>query len=189
VIDDYRRTGLSLKIHPAALLRPDLAAMGAVEADSLRALPSGRRVKVAGHLLVRQMPGSANGTVFLTIEDETGTANVIVWPSVFERFRAIIIGGRLIGVTGPLQNEHGVIHIVADRVEDLSHVLVTLGERTDIVTSLARADEFRKPQSVRAKAERSAVGAKSLAAYRAQLQGSLFPERPDAFIPHGRSFQ
>lgn len=72
VIDDYRRTGLSLKIHPAALLRPDLAAMGAVEADSLQEMPSGRRVKVAGHLLVRQMPGSANGTVFLTIEDETG---------------------------------------------------------------------------------------------------------------------
>lgn len=114
---------------------------------------------------------------------------MIVWPTVFERFRSVIIGGRLIGVSGPLQNEHGVIHVVADRVEDLSHVLVTLGERTDVVTSLARTDEFKRPQSLRAKVERRSVKSRSLAAYRAQLQGSLFPERPDAFIPQGRSFQ
>ena len=85
-----------------------------------RALP---RVTVAGLVLVRQRPGSAKGVVFMTIEDESGVANAIVWPKVFEAQRAQVIGARFVAITGRLQNEAGVIHVVAEHVEDLSSML------------------------------------------------------------------
>ena len=75
---------------------------------------------VAGLVLVRQRPGTAKGVIFMTLEDETGVANVIVWPKAFERLRAIVLGARFVAVTGKLQNEQGVIHVVADRMEDLT---------------------------------------------------------------------
>ena len=78
-----------------------------------RDAPSGRRVTVAGLVLVRQRPGTAKGVIFMTLEDETAIANTIVWPRVFESFRPIVLGARLISVTGKLQNEYGVIHVVA----------------------------------------------------------------------------
>ena len=83
---------------------------------------------VAGLVLVRQRPGTAKGVIFMTLEDEAGVANIIVWPKAFERLRAIVIGARFVAVTGKLQSEAGVIHLVADRMEDLTPMLGLLSE-------------------------------------------------------------
>src|SRR5690606_34092014 len=86
-------------------------------------LRSGHRLTVAGLVLVRQRPDTSSGVIFMTIEDEGGWANVIVWPRVFETYRPTVLAARLVAISGRLQNEHGVIHVVADRFEDLSHLL------------------------------------------------------------------
>ena len=85
--------------------------------------PNGARVAVAGLVLVRQRPGTANGVIFVTLEDETGIANVIVWRKIYERFRRAVIAGRLLKATGRIQRESGVTHIIAEEIEDLSHML------------------------------------------------------------------
>jgi DNA polymerase III alpha subunit len=85
--------------------------------------PAGARVAVAGLVLLRQRPGTAKGVIFLTLEDETGTVNVVVWAQVYERFRRAVIAGRLLRVTGKLQREAGVVHVVAELIEDLSYLL------------------------------------------------------------------
>lgn len=85
--------------------------------------PSGARVTVAGLVLVRQRPGTAKGVVFLTLEDETGVANVVVWQKVFQRFRRAVVAGRLLRVTGRLQRESEVVHIVAEGIEDITDML------------------------------------------------------------------
>lgn len=85
--------------------------------------PRGARVTVAGLVLVRQRPGTAKGTVFLTLEDETGVANVIVWPNVFRRFRRAVVTGRMLRVTGRLQRDAEIVHIIADEIEDISDML------------------------------------------------------------------
>lgn len=85
--------------------------------------PGGARVCVAGLVLLRQRPGTAKGVIFVTLEDETGTANVVVWASVYERFRRAVISARLLRVTGRLQREAGVVHVVAEVIEDLSPLL------------------------------------------------------------------
>jgi error-prone DNA polymerase len=122
IIEDYRFLSISLKGHPVAFLRPRLEARGALPCEALSRFPDGdgRRVTVAGLVLLRQRPGTAKGVVFMTIEDETGQANIIVWPKLLERQRAEIIGARYVAVAGRLQKEAGVIHIVAQRVDDLS---------------------------------------------------------------------
>ena len=84
---------------------------------------SGARVCVAGLVLVRQRPGTAKGVIFLTLQDETGLANVVVWANVYERFRRAVIAGRLLRVTGKLQREAGVVHVVAEQIEDISPML------------------------------------------------------------------
>jgi DNA polymerase III alpha subunit len=85
--------------------------------------PNGARVTVAGLVLVRQRPGTAKGVIFLTLEDETGVVNVVVWAKVFDRFRRAVIAGRLLRVTGRIQREMDVIHVVAEMIEDVSHLL------------------------------------------------------------------
>ena len=85
--------------------------------------PAGARVTVAGLVLLRQRPGTAKGVIFVTLEDETGIANVVVWAQVYERFRRAVIAGRLLRVTGRLQREAGVVHVVAELIEDLSPLL------------------------------------------------------------------
>lgn len=95
----------------------------ALPAARLDEPPGGARVTVAGLVLVRQRPGTAKGVIFVTLEDETGTANVVVWPKVFERHRRAVMAGRLLRVTGRLQREAGVVHVVAERIEDLSGLL------------------------------------------------------------------
>ncbi|MBL1256211.1 error-prone DNA polymerase [Methylocystis sp. Sn-Cys] len=122
IVEDYRFLSLSLKGHPVAFLRARLEARGALPCEALSRFPDGdgRRVTVGGLVLLRQRPGTAKGVVFMTIEDETGQANIIVWPKLLERQRAEIIGARYVAVTGRLQKESGVIHVVAQRVDDLS---------------------------------------------------------------------
>ncbi|HEY3910329.1 MAG TPA: error-prone DNA polymerase [Stellaceae bacterium] len=130
VVEDYRSLRLSLKRHPLAFLRAELAREGLVAAADLAHLPVGRRLAIAGIVLIRQRPGSANGVVFITIEDETGIANLIVWPPILERFRRAALGATLLSCTGRLQREESVIHVVADRLADLTPRLNTLRERT-----------------------------------------------------------
>jgi error-prone DNA polymerase len=150
VIEDYRRLRLSLRAHPVSFVRGELAAKGILRSEELAGNQRGR-VKVAGLVLVRQRPGSASGVVFMTLEDETGVANIIVWPKVFERLRPIVIGARFVAVTGKYQNESGVIHIVAERMEDLTPLLGKLSRHSGEIDVLARADEVRRPQNEREK--------------------------------------
>ena len=95
VVEDYRRLSLSLKAHPASFMRARLSARGILRSEALRSVKNGERVTVAGLVLVRQRPGTAGGVIFMTLEDETGVANIIVWPKVFERLRAIVLGSAL----------------------------------------------------------------------------------------------
>jgi DNA polymerase III alpha subunit len=145
VVEDYRHLKLSLRAHPVSFLRADLDAQGIVRNDDLTRTPSGRRVTIAGAVLIRQRPGTAKGVIFMTLEDETGIANTIVWPKIYEVFRPVVLGARLVSVTGKLQNEKGVIHVVADRVDDLTPLLGRLSEHGHEVESLARCDEVKRP--------------------------------------------
>jgi error-prone DNA polymerase len=128
VVEDYASLGLSLKRHPLAFLRAELAREGLVRAADLAQLPVDCRVATAGIVLIRQRPGSAKGVVFVTIEDETGIANLILWPPILERFRRAALGATLLGCAGKLQRDQGVIHIVAERLTDLTPRLHTLRE-------------------------------------------------------------
>jgi error-prone DNA polymerase len=130
VVEDYASLSLTLKRHPLAFLRAELAREGRVTAAELAHLPVDRRLAIAGVVLIRQRPGSANGVVFITIEDETGIANLIVWPQILERFRRAALGATLLSCTGKLQREESVIHVVADRLDDLTPRLNTLRDRT-----------------------------------------------------------
>ncbi|MDB6452517.1 error-prone DNA polymerase [Falsirhodobacter sp. 20TX0035] len=132
VVEDYSHTGLSLRRHPVAFLREDLARRGLLPCAEAMATRSRRRwCEVAGLVLVRQRPGSAKGVMFLTLEDESGIANIVVWPKIFEAHRRIILGARLIGVQGHVQREGEVVHLVARRITDLSAELASVGARGD----------------------------------------------------------
>jgi error-prone DNA polymerase len=145
VVNDYRFLELSLRPHPAGFLRNDLARRGIIRNEELRVLPSGARVSVSGLVTVRQQPGAAHGVIFMTIEDETAVANIIIWPKTFERFRPIIMGARYIAVSGELQQESGVIHVVAARLHDLTFLLARLTEDAPPIEALARADAVKRP--------------------------------------------
>ncbi len=91
--------------------------------DQLDLPPNGARVAVAGLVLVRQRPGTAKGVIFITLEDETGVSNIVVWRALYEKFRRAVIAGRCLKVTGRVQREGGVVHIVAEEIEDISWML------------------------------------------------------------------
>jgi len=145
VVNDYRFLELSLRPHPASFLRADLAGRGIIRNEELRAKPSGARVTVSGLVTIRQQPGSAHGVIFMTIEDESAVANIIVWPKTFERFRPIVLGARYVAVTGDVQQEAGVIHVVAARLDDLTALLGRLMQDAPPIESLARADAVKRP--------------------------------------------
>jgi DNA-directed DNA polymerase III PolC len=145
VVNDYRFLRLSLRAHPAQFLRADLGQRHILRNAALRGLANGTRARISGLVTCRQRPGSANGVVFMTIEDESAVANVIVWPKVFERVRPIVLGARYVVVSGVLQEESGVIHVVADRLEDLTYLLAGLVEHGAEIDGLARCDEVRRP--------------------------------------------
>ena len=128
VVEDYRAVQLSLRAHPLAFLRSDLARRGVVTARALETIRDGRFVEVAGIILVRQKPGSAKGVLFLTIEDETGIANGILWPDRFEAQRRTVLASAMIGMRGKVQREGQVIHVIAERIVDYTPLLRTVGE-------------------------------------------------------------
>lgn len=128
VVEDYRSTGLSLRAHPVSFLRDGLSRQGMHRCADLAHLRDGRRVTLAGLILVRQRPGSAKGVIFVTIEDETSFANVVVWPDVFDANRPVILGSRMLAVHGRVQKEGEVIHLIAERVENLSPLLDSLSD-------------------------------------------------------------
>jgi error-prone DNA polymerase len=130
LVADYASTGLTLGRHPLALLRPRLARMRFAAAEEIRGLPSGSPVRTAGIVTGRQRPGTASGTVFVTLEDETGTINVIVWRDLTERQRRELLGARLMGVEGVLEREGEVMHLVAKRLSDHSALLGRVATRS-----------------------------------------------------------
>ena len=154
VIEDYRHLHLSLKAHPVSFLRADLDARGIVRHELLPTLVPGRRVTIGGLVLVRQRPGTGNA-IFMTLEDETAIANTIVWPRKFEQYRPVVMGARLISVTGVLQNEKGVIHIVADHFEDLTLLLGRLSEQGARIDPAMPPDEIKRPPISRQRHPRS----------------------------------
>jgi len=123
IVADYAHTGLTLRRHPIAVLRERLGARGFVDSTRLRSLTNGSNVRTAGLVITRQRPGSAEGVTFVTLEDEHGSINLIVWRDVAERQRQALIGSRLLGLAGKLQREGEVMHVIAHRLVDLSRWL------------------------------------------------------------------
>lgn len=183
VLNDYRSLSLSLKAHPVSFLRTRLDRLGIVPSRDLERFSNGSVVSVAGLVLVRQRPGSAKGVVFMTLEDETGVANAIVWKKVFSLYRPIVMGARFVRIDGRLQKAHGVIHVVADRLTDMTAMLAMLQEE-----SRPDASQFHPP------VENAGVGASHGPAER--TSGRLQPsERRISsggslrhLLPKGRNF-
>ena len=143
VVEDYSHVGLSLRSHPVAFLRAELRQRRIISCADAMASRDGRRVETAGIVLVRQRPGSARGVMFITLEDETGIANLVVWKKVFEQHRRVVLSAGMIAVTGRIQREGEVVHVVVHRITDLSHELASLGERdAPFPLPHGRGDEF-----------------------------------------------
>jgi error-prone DNA polymerase len=123
VVEDYSSAGLTLRKHPVSFLREQLVQLRAVTAEQLAELTPDRRVKVAGLVLMRQRPSTANGITFVTLEDETGVANLVVFPSVWQHFRQTARFATVMLATGRLQREGDVIHVVCERLDDVSEML------------------------------------------------------------------
>ncbi|MCP4182030.1 MAG: error-prone DNA polymerase [Hyphomicrobiales bacterium] len=157
VIQDYRYLSLSLKAHPLSFLREDLKRSGLVTNRQLETIANGRWITIAGLIVVRQRPGSAKGVVFMTLEDETGIANIVVWSKVFEKYRSVVMASRFVKVRGKLQKADGVTHLVADFIEDASPLLIALTEEASVnagttkdtaivsLGGIANADEVKQP--------------------------------------------
>jgi len=130
VVNDYQTVRLSLKAHPMRFVREHYASKGFITADKLISIRDGKRVSMSGLVLIRQRPGSAKGVCFITLEDETGIANLVIWPDVFDKQRKIVMGARLMAVHGIIQKdaEDGVIHVVARQLEDHSQMLRHLSD-------------------------------------------------------------
>ncbi len=130
IVADYRRLGLTLRRHPLALLRRQLRERRLATADEIMQVPHGRLVRTAGIVIGRQRPDTASGVVFVTLEDETGAVNVIVWRDLGDRQRRELLGSRLLGVHGKVEREGAVVHVLASRLTDLTPLLGTLRTRS-----------------------------------------------------------
>jgi error-prone DNA polymerase len=146
VVEDYISLRLTLRAHPMELLRPTIS--GLTPHDRLPVAPL-KRTSVCGLVITRQRPGTASGVIFLTLEDETGVSNVVVWPKVYKRFRRIVMGGRLLRVTGRLEREGIVVHLIADQIEDLSHRLSDLGHPLDDAVGITQPQADDAPRTYR----------------------------------------
>ncbi len=143
VVLDYGHTGLTLREHPVSFLRRDLAERRIVTCREAMSARDGRWLMAAGLVLVRQRPGSAKGVIFLTLEDETGVANVVIWPKLFERSRRIALGASMMGINGRIQREGEVVHLVAQQLFDYSGQLNDLADRNlEFRLPTGRGDEF-----------------------------------------------
>jgi error-prone DNA polymerase len=148
VVADYQTTRLSLKAHPMAFLRAGLAERGFVRACDLRERKLRSMVQVCGVVLIRQRPGSAKGVTFITLEDETGVINLVVWPDLKEKLRKVVMGARAMEVRGRVEYDDEVIHVIAAHLTDVTHTLHALSD--DLLdTPLARADEVNRPMPER----------------------------------------
>jgi len=190
VIHDYRTQSMSLKAHPMSFLRADFARLGILPSMALDTTANGRRVTVAGLVLVRQRPGSAKGVIFMTIEDETGIANAIVWPTVFDQYRRVVMGARLVSVRGRLQKADGVTHIVAEHVEDLTEHLAKLSEDGRGLDTLANADEVKHPVAEHRARPKHNAAAIALLKEMPELRQDLRQQAEQAMkvMPSGRNF-
>jgi error-prone DNA polymerase len=142
VVEDYRTLQLSLRAHPLSFLREALDKMGIVRCADLGGIRDGRNIEVAGVILVRQRPGSAKGVLFVTIEDETGIANGILWPDRFDIYRRQVMSASMIAMRGRMQKEGEVIHIICDRIVDHDAMLRQVG-RTGFAVAPGRGDGAR----------------------------------------------
>ena len=129
IVEDYSHLGHTLRRHPLALLRPALSDLGRVSCKAAVGARDGQFVRTAGLVLVRQMPGTAKGVMFMTLEDESGETNVIVWRTLYEQQTRIALGAHLLGVDGRIQREGEVVHLVAYKLHDLTGVLATLQDQ------------------------------------------------------------
>ena len=147
VFEDYIGTRLTLRTHPVTLLQEDIGET--LPSKDLRDTVDGRWVEVCGLVITRQRPGTASGVIFLTLEDGTGVANIVVWPSMFEKRRKAVMAGRLLKIRGKLQREGIVIHVIANQITDLSYLLDTLGDAGSAGDKLNpthdNADEAKRP--------------------------------------------
>jgi len=170
VVADYQTTRLSLKAHPMAFLRPGLAERGFVRACDLRERKFRSMVQVAGVVLIRQRPGSAKGVCFITLEDETGVINLVVWPDLKEKQRRVVMGARLMEVRGRVEYDDEVIHVIAQHMTDATDALYSLSD--DMLNApVARADHVNSPLP-------SQVGGKKTINLRDDLESN-----PPAFAP------
>ncbi len=174
VAQDYSSLRLSLKAHPISFFRKEFEEKGFLRADQLADRRDGSWVSIAGLVLVRQRPGSASGVIFATLEDETGVANVIVWPKTFERHRKTVMAAKLLTVTGRLQKEGQVTHLVSHRLDDQSWRLAALAEGGEFTEATAHADEINRPQA----------DPRTVALYRRIMRG----ERLEDILPKSRDF-
>ncbi|SFA91466.1 error-prone DNA polymerase, DnaE-like [Poseidonocella pacifica] len=146
VVEDYVSMRLTLRAHPMELLRPVIP--GILPHETLADAPLGRTC-ICGLVITRQRPGTSSGVIFLTLEDETGVSNVVVWPKVYERFRRTVMGGRLLRVTGQIQREGIVVHVIAEQIEDLSHCLSELGHPMDEAVGITQPQADDAPRAPR----------------------------------------
>jgi len=143
VVEDYAHVGLTLRAHPISFLRRDLTARRIVTCSDAMNARDKSWLCVAGLVLVRQKPGSAKGVMFITIEDETGPANIVVWPSLFEKRRRVVLGAAMMAIQGKIQREGDVVHLIARQLDDLSGDLAALADRdTEFRNPSGRGDEF-----------------------------------------------
>jgi error-prone DNA polymerase len=183
VVNDYQTLRLSLKAHPVSFLRQRLAAGRVVACEDLKHMKNGAYVAVAGVVLVRQRPGSAKGVVFMTLEDETGIANTVVWANTLERFRRIVMTARLILVKGYIQRHNDIIHVVSKTLEDRSDWLRDLSPGATIMPiPIANADEVLRPEPgiQRKKNEPGQL--------RHPRDARIMPKAADTILPRSRDF-
>jgi error-prone DNA polymerase len=144
VVEDYGHVGLTLRAHPISFLREDLRRRRIVTCQEAMDARDGRWLEAAGIVLVRQRPGSAKGVMFITLEDESGIANLVVWAKVFEQYRRVVLSAGMIAVRGRIQREGDVVHLVAQRLTDLSADLASVGDRdTAFPLPHGRGDQVR----------------------------------------------
>ncbi|WP_342087580.1 error-prone DNA polymerase [Dyadobacter sp. OTU695] len=173
VIHDYAATSLSLKQHPVSFVREQLNALGVVPSKELETISDGKIVKIAGLVLVRQRPGTASGICFITVEDETGTANLVVFQNLFDTYRKEVLRSKLLMVEGKVQKEGSVIHVVVSKCMNASGLLRKLAaneEQEPDVLTLSRADEKDEYDSL-AKARKLQP--------RKNVQAEIFPASRD----------
>jgi len=144
VVKDYGYVGLTLRRHPVGFVRGDLDRLGITTCQAATAQLDKTPAVAAGMVLVRQQPGTASGVVFMTIEDETGIANIVIWNRLYEAARRTILASRMIKVTGEIQRQGEVVHLVAHSLEDLTPLLNSVGGRDEpFAVPSPRGDDFR----------------------------------------------